>query len=685
MASLDALTTALSNSPHDFLQSTSTLHAASLVVAKQFLDPLAASITASKKGRRRSNNTVTTVLEQIYLEGFDVEQVWEQVRLLIDEVEGSIGASKVLRNVTPAANVPASVTNGKKRKAVQFELDEETLSEEEEEEEVYSRSGDEEDSEGRPRDDPELSGREGGGGEGEGGDLDEGMDDGGAEDIEFQDDGLEEELEKDGVDGREDKEPIQTFVEDVHKLNDGFFSIDDFNRQSEMFEQMDLNGDVNESDEEIDYNADPDQMLITTGKGGDGDDDDEEVEDLDEGFGEDDNTNEIMYADFFAPPPKKGLSETQMKKSAWKNEVPKRAAEDEQELARIESDMARAGRDLFDAFSEQESEGDQGDPVNRKSEYMRRQLALNEQIRKLELENVSKKKWTLAGEARATQRPLDSLLEEDLDFERIGKPVPVITQEVTETIEDMIKRRILAGEFDELQKRRPTDVSSDFRRGRVELDDSKPQAGLAEVYEKDLLQSVDPGGHPNPKDEKLQKEYEEISLMFADVTKKLDALSSWHYTPKPPKPSISIVSDAPAIAMEEAQPTVGGGGAAAAGASMLAPQEVYNPIKDRKEAPKVSGVKEVVGKSGAPVSVAEMASEEKQKRRKQNKEKQRKKNAAEGRTHGRRAKEGSKKDVMDTLKKGGVKVIGKRGENTDVHGKEMKGKKGFSTSNAFKL
>ncbi|RPB28487.1 Mpp10 protein [Terfezia boudieri ATCC MYA-4762] len=662
MASLNTLTAALSNSPHDFIQSTSTLHAASLLVAKQFLDPLAASVATSKNGRRRGSSRDTLFLDQIYLEGFDIEQVWEQVRLLVGEVEGSIGASTALKNATTAEAVPALVTNGKKRKAAQFDSDEEALSGKE----VYSDFEDVEDGEGKLGDDPELDGEEVE--SSEDGDLGGEMSSEDAEGIKVHDDDLEglEALEKDD-DSEEDEEPTETFVEDVHGLNDGFFSIDHFNRQSEMFEQMDLNGDVNESDEEIDYNADPDQILITAGKG-DGIDDegDREEDDFDEDLDENGNANEIMYTDFFALPPKKWLSKTQLKKNAWKNEVPK--------------------RDLFDdAFSEGESEGDQGDPANRKSAYERRQLALSEQIRKLELENVSKKKWTLTGEARATQRHLNSLLEEDLDFERIGKPVPVITQEVTETIEDMIKRRVLAGEFDELQKRRPTDVLSGLRRGRMELDDSKPQASLAEAYEKDLLQSVDPVGHPNPKDKKLQKEYEDISLMFADVTKKLDSLSSWHYTPKPPKPSISIVSDAPAIAMEEAQPTVGGGGAAAADASMLAPQEVYNPVKDRKEAPKVSGVKEIVGKSGAPVSVAEMTSEEKQKRRKQNKEKQRKKSAAEGQTHGGKAKEGSKKDVMDTLQNGGVKVIGKGGGKTDVHGKEVKEKKGFSTSNAFKL
>lgn len=683
MMSLSTLTTTLSSSPHDFLQSASALHAASLVVAKQFLDPIAVSVSASKKSRRRSHNTDGTVLDQIYLDGFDVEQVWEQVRLLVGEVEDSLGASKALKNIGSgsAAALPAFSTNGKKRKAVQFESSDEA---EVSGEDVYSEKEEGEEEEDGASEDEHESGSELGGQEDEEeSDVDEEMDDEGVE-LKLQDDDLESLEGLGNGEDYDDEEPTETFVEDVHGLNDGFFSIDDFNRQTEMFEQMDYNGDVAESDEEIDYNVDPAQLDLSKD---DDEEDEDDNDDFDDNLDGDENANEVMYEDFFAPPPKKGLSKTQLKKQAWKKEMPKRSEEDdERQLARVESDMARANRDLFDdAISDDISEGDQGDPANRKSAYERRQAALSEQIRKLELENVSKKRWTLTGEARASQRPLNSLLEEDLDFERIGKPVPVITQEVTEGIEDMIKRRILAGEFDELQKRRPVDISSDFKRGRIELDDSKSQESLAKIYERDHLQATDPAGNPTAKDEKLRKEYEEISLMFSEVTKKLDALSSWHYTPKPPKPSISIVSDAPAISMEEAQPTVGGGGAAAADASMLAPQELYNPIKDRRDGPKIPGVKEIVGKSGAPVSVAEMTTEEKQKRRKQNKERQMKKNAAEGHTHGGKAKEGSKKDVLDTLKKGGVKVIGKRGEKTDVHGKEIKEKTRISTSSSFKL
>lgn len=70
-------------------------------------------------------------------------------------------------------------------------------------------------------------------------------------------------------------------------------------------------------------------------------------------------------------------------------------------------------------------------------------LALSSQIAALEAENVGVKDWATKGEAKARDRPVNSLLEEDLEYERSGKVVPVITEETTKTIEDLIKKRIL--------------------------------------------------------------------------------------------------------------------------------------------------------------------------------------------------------------------------------------------------
>lgn len=82
-------------------------------------------------------------------------------------------------------------------------------------------------------------------------------------------------------------------------------------------------------------------------------------------------------------------------------------------------------------------------PAASLSRHERRLLALSSQIAALEAENVGAKDWATKGEAKAKDRPVNSLLEEDLEYERAGKVVPVITEETTKTIEDLIKKRIL--------------------------------------------------------------------------------------------------------------------------------------------------------------------------------------------------------------------------------------------------
>ena len=55
----------------------------------------------------------------------------------------------------------------------------------------------------------------------------------------------------------------------------------------------------------------------------------------------------------------------------------------------------------------------------------------------------------MQGEVKAAQRPVNSLLEEFLEFNMASKIPELITQEETNRLEDTIKQRILDELFDD--------------------------------------------------------------------------------------------------------------------------------------------------------------------------------------------------------------------------------------------
>lgn len=68
---------------------------------------------------------------------------------------------------------------------------------------------------------------------------------------------------------------------------------------------------------------------------------------------------------------------------------------------------------------------------------------MNKKIEKLEDAAVGDKGWAMSGEVGKAARPVNSLLEEDLIFDFATKVKPVITEEYTQSLEDIIKRRIV--------------------------------------------------------------------------------------------------------------------------------------------------------------------------------------------------------------------------------------------------
>ena len=708
-ASDQVLLSALSASPYTFLQPTPALHAAALVLAKRFLDPLASSATEAQAERLkllRQKQTRRHVqpnrfhpsfrMRQVHLDGFPTQQIWAQARRVLDASTQELEST--LNDLLPSkheeqsnAEAGSSHDDQPRRKCVRFSSHSTGEGYPAKDTSVGDAAGDDLTDnmglENSPDEDPEDG-------------LSEIEDDG---DKYGEDDDQASDIERGSAEWSDIDEPVtDEFVPDKHGLNDGFFSIDDFNRQSDFMEHQDARVEPENDasdEEEIDWGAEP--ASLTDGDGDALEEDDEDgptfgnadpnAADTDsnhsegslpmESMGPSSNTNDIMYADFFAPPPRKAAKSTRMR--ALPKTQPTQASAIVQEDD-IDRTIAAVRRDIFEddpsvgEDSETNSVIDPGDPRSRRSNHERRQAKLAEEIRKLEAANVAKRDWTLSGEARAADRPINSLLEEDLEFERAGKPVPVITNEVSEDIEALIKRRIINREFDEVIRRRPGDLATGTRatrRGMFELDDTKPQQSLAEVYEAEHLKKIDPEGYVDKRDEKLKKEHAAIESLWAEVSAKLDSLSNWHYKPRPPQANITIVADVPKVSMEDARPSAAEG--MGPETSMLAPQEVYKPGEERS---REDNQREVVLKSGVPVARQEMSREQKLRRRRREKERIKKRGdtvstLAKAATAGVK-KAAERKGVVGDLKKGKVRVIGKKGELVDVEGKAVGESKG---------
>ncbi|KAH9885208.1 U3 small nucleolar ribonucleoprotein complex, subunit Mpp10 [Xylariomycetidae sp. FL2044] len=707
-AMLPLLEAIKSGNRHAFLQPDPSLPDAALQLAKATLDAYAGQVSDEQQRRQRDANkkrkradnppTKTEILKirKLHVDGFENGQVWQQARRIISTtLQDSTDILEELQD-TNVLQKDATRTPHQLNGADEDELEDSSAQYEDDEPPSVFESG-------------------------SGSDMEDPHPDELPDEVESED---ADEILEDGIDATENGNGIEDgsdegeeLVQDPNGLNDGFFSIDNFNKQTQWFENADARADPGadqaSDDEEIDWHADP---LIdkpsTNGKPSkkhDNNNEDEAPSELDEDedqdggptfgdmdldapegdsddeFGntlameEDDvdfNANDIFYKDFFAPPQRKGA---RTRKPRAFN-APKPVEPDDHDIGRA---MADVRRDLFEDGSEREDSDDAlsdvsaGNPKARRSAHERRQARLAEEIRQLEAANVAKKEWTMAGEARAVDRPMNSLLEEDLDFEHVGKPVPVITTEVNEGIEDMIKRRILAQEFDEVIRRRPdsSELSSSTRRGLADLDDTKGKQSLAEIYEEEHTRNANPDTYVSKADEKLQKEEKEIEQMWRDISAKLDSLSSWHYKPKPAAPSLTVVSDVATISMEDAQPTTAQG--VSGGDHTLAPQEIYKAGKGTTERG------EVVGKNGLPVAKQEMSREDKARKRRREKDRARKAgNVDSQKPPGAKAQE--RQDTLSELKKSGVKVINKKGEIVDMDGNKGKAAN-VASGGTFKL
>lgn len=232
-----------------------------------------------------------------------------------------------------------------------------------------------------------------------------------------------------------------------------------------------------------------------------------------------------------------------------------------------------------------DEEGDDGDEDSGENKKLSAHEIQSEKLRKqtlqLEQDMMSEKPWKMMGEAKGADRATDSLLDSTPEFEVAFKPPPILTPEHTASIEEMIKRRIVDEDYDDVVPRELPDIGASKRGdgSAPEVSQEKSKLGLGELYEREYLKKTT--GYDRTEDEKrteLDAAKEEMKTLFANLCSQLDALSNYHFAPRPVADEADVANreDVPAIAMEEVLPLHVSQSRAAA------PEEVFAGGKGRK-------------------------------------------------------------------------------------------------------
>ncbi|CCF59778.1 hypothetical protein KAFR_0H03680 [Kazachstania africana CBS 2517] len=563
-------------------------------------------------------SSVKTDIDEVTVDGLDANQVWWQAKIVIDKIGADLMERiQELKAVVDNDDNELESSDDMKNDDIEEQLEN---SEEEQEDGFVSAQ---ESAEENEVNEAEISEQDESDFE-----IEEGRDDY-AEESE-EDEGEDEAVEDD--EGDENVEAPSTSKNDPYKINDEFFNLEEFNKQTLAQEDGNLDDIDNEDDEEIDYFADLPS------------DEDEEAD---------------YYEDFFDKP----RSQKPAKKPVEDDDD---EVEEEEENGDEDfgSAMSSLKLDLFDENDEEDAEEADGDKL---STFEKQQLEIQKQIAELEKEAIAEKKWALKGEVKAKDRPDNALLTEDIEFDRTSKPVPVITNEVTESLEDMIRKRIKEYTFDDLQRRTIHDFNMKAHKPRFELSDVKSSKSLAQLYEDDYQGVTE----ETEISEELQKSHDEVSKLFNDICYKLDALSSAHFIPKPAEKSLEVRVETAAITMEDAQPL------SMSTASTLAPQEVYRSGKADND-------KEIKLNNGTVMSREELTREDKNRLRRSIKRKRAKHMISQAQ---RQPKKKSKKDdVIDTLSRAkNVTVVNKSGEKHDTRGNVRKNNNAGSSVDKVRL
>jgi U3 small nucleolar RNA-associated protein MPP10 len=244
--------------------------------------------------------------------------------------------------------------------------------------------------------------------------------------------------------------------------------------------------------------------------------------------------------------------------------------EDEEDYSENEDD---SGHD------NNESEGEE-EPVEKKprglGELAKKLSELENEIADIESKQIDKKHWTLTGEVTAKSRPLNSILEANIELpfgHMAGKRLDTSEMELMVDENDfdpenpekpvfdidlIIKQRVADRTFDDIIRRKvETAIIDDKPKDKLEgLDFEKSQLGLADVYAKQYEKDI---FNQSEETEKQSAEKEQAKAVFAKLMHKLDSLTNFSFAPRPPmirKGGENGTKDLPAMKLEEPIPLI---------------------------------------------------------------------------------------------------------------------------------
>ncbi len=221
-------------------------------------------------------------------------------------------------------------------------------------------------------------------------------------------------------------------------------------------------------------------------------------------------------------------------------------------------------------------------------EPRKKKKSINEKHRKdieaLEQDHIvdpSERPWELRGEVQGKDRPRNSLLGLDATWDGVSKDPPPLDAAFGLKIEEVIKERVLAQNFDDIVPQTVVEEAYRERRsGKVEEDDDgqlgqKSKLGLSEEYERDYVERQENGEKSDKpvRDEALDEKWRKLAS-------RLDALS--HFASPLERPAldeevVAARTKASAVQLEEATP------AAHTSEEGLAPEEVRAKKRGREE------------------------------------------------------------------------------------------------------